>query len=316
MFSLDEIEQAAEALAPYVLKTPLIRARALEEEFKLEHRLFLKCEYLQLTGSFKARGAFLACLALDKGVVTRSSGNFGIAVAKAAKAFALPAHIVLSDKITSYKKNMIEKSSPSLYFCSSRDEEEDLVLSLAEKYSLSPISPYDHKEVIKGQATLGLEIYSQLPSMKYFIGPIGGGGLMAGASLAIKSFNKDICAIGVEPEEGNDYFLSRKRKNRVKLAGIQTICEGLRAPTVGEMTYPLLEKYVDDVLLVSDTDTKKVLKVFYEKMGIVLEPSGAITAGIFINTKRTFKGDTVLVLSGANIDKDKFLNLIGEDERD
>jgi threonine dehydratase len=311
MFTLPEINQATKTLASYILKTPLIRAYALEKAFNLEHRLFLKCEYLQVTGSFKARGAYLACLSSKGGIVTRSSGNFGIATAKTAREFSLPAHIVLSNSISSYKKNKISEYYPSLYFCSTRDEENKLVSLLSKKLSLTPLSPFDHDEVIKGQTTLGIETLQQLPTMKYFIGPIGGGGLMGGSSLAIKLMDKDINTIGVEPEKGNDYFLSRKTKKMVKLSGIQTICEGLKTPSVGKLTYPLLEKYVDDVFLVSDEDIIKTLKIFYEKMGLVLEPSGAISASIFLNTKRSFKGDVVCVLSGANIEQDQFLNLIG-----
>lgn len=318
MYTTQEIEKASVLLKPFIVQTPLIRAREIEKIFHLDHHLYLKCENFQITHSFKARGAFLALHLLQNtnGVVTRSSGNFGIAVAKAAKELSIPAHIVLSNKISEYKKKRIEEEGATIYFEETRDAENALVASLAKEKGYALLSPFDHEDVILGQATLGLEVLKELPSMKYFIGPIGGGGLMGGASLAIKQNAPFLKTIGVEPEGAGDYFLSRKERKRVKLGEVHTFCEGLQTPCVGEKTYPLLEKYVDETRLVSDKDILDTMRCLFKNLGLVLEPSGAASAAIFLNKKNSFTGDVVCVLSGGNISYDQFLNLMEDNERD
>jgi len=316
MFTLDKIKNALSLLEPDILTTPLVRAWPLEKVLNIPHKVFLKCENLQVTNSFKARGAFCAlslCKDACNGVVTRSSGNFGYALAFAAFHKQIPCDIVVSDKISSIKKNKISSLCPNVHVAYSRKEEEKLAKQISEKENKVWLSPFNHEDVVLGQSTLGYEVYTQLPSIKHFIGPIGGGGLMGGSSLALKSLNLSIETIGLEPDKANDYFLSRKEGKKVELDHIETICEGLRAPSVGDITYPLLEKYLDLVETASDDQIKKALWLLFTHMGIIVEPSGAIGITSLFKKKK-WQGDIVVVLSGANVDLDQFLIWI-KDER-
>lgn len=306
---IEKIGLYAEKISPHIIETPLIRAYALEKHVKAKGRIFLKCENLQVTSSFKARGAFAALLENRGGVVTRSSGNFGHALAFAASLLNIPAIIVLSDQISKIKKEAIMKYQPEMYFCATRAQEEQEVDRIAREKGLEKVSPFDHEKVIYGQATLGLEIYHQLKSISHLYCPIGGGGLMGGASLCLKNLNKKIKTVGIEPALANDYFLSRKQGKKVSLPNIDTIADGLRAPSVGDLIYPLLETYVDESLIIKDSEIKKSMKFLYEKMGLIIEPSGAISiAPLF---KETFEGDTVCVLTGGNVDLSSFYSWIG-----
>lgn len=318
MITIQSIENAQNMIAPHVPITPLVRAYALEKLLNYPDRIFLKCENLHETKSFKIRGAFYAlCLLNDeeraRGVITRSTGNFGTAMAFGARLFKIPATIVLSEKVSPVKRQLIEQNGPQMIFCKTRTEEEEMVKKLALERNLIPFSPYDHPDVILGQATMGMEVYQQLPSIKHYIGPIGGGGLMGGSSIALKLCDPTIHTIGVEPEGANDYFLSRKSEKKIRLDCIKTIADGLAAPCVGEKTYPLLQKYVDDVVLISDDWIKKAMWVLFEKMGLIIEPSGAVSVACLLSGIE-LKGDIVCILSGGNIEFNQFHMWICEHE--
>lgn len=314
---LSQIQKANHRIKPFIRKTPLVRAYAFEEKYSLPHRLFFKCEQLQATHSFKARGAFNALLKLPtgQGVITRSSGNFAQAVSYAASCLQIPAHIIMPLSVPKIKKELTEKyHAHVLLYGEGHLEQQEKVVSLAKEMNLAVLSPYDHLDVIEGQATAGLEIYEELPSIRHYFCPVGGGGLAAGSMAALKQLDPSIHTIGVEPEEANDYFLSRQEGHRVKKETIHTIADGLRAPQVGNLNYPLLEQYLDTAMCITEVEIKQALCLLYKTMGLVVEPSGAVSiAGMIKALPHLPPGDTVCLLSGGNVDPDLFTAWVAEE---
>ena len=308
---LDHFQIAMSSIRPYIKKTSLVRCEELERKLKSPHKIFLKLESEQLTKSFKARGAFNALLSLTpsekiKGVVTRSSGNFAQSIAYAGKILGIKVTIVMPTNAPPIKKIETQKHDPVLIFAGITHEEGDAAV---EKIKLETgaiqTSPYNHLEVIRGQGTIALEIYEDLPKAQHFFCPIGGGGLISGCAAALKQSNPNIETIGIEPEGANDYYLYRRQGFQVNLKSINTICDGLRATRVGTLNRPILDQYVDRVSTVSDASVIKAMKFLHDNFGLMIEPSGTAVAGLF-NHSKPLKGDAVCIVSGANIDESYF----------
>lgn len=315
---LDDFRMAMTSIKPYIKKTPLIRCKELEKELNSSHKIFFKLESEQLTKSFKIRGAFNALLALKdsekrKGIITRSSGNFAQAVAYAGKFLGIKVTVVMPANVPEIKRIETEKHNPVIVLGGISHEEGNLIVEkLKFETGAIPISPYNHLEVIKGQGTVALEIYEELPAIKHFFCPIGGGGLMSGCAAALKFLNSNIQTIGIEPEGANDYYLYRQKGHQAKLQTIKTVCDGLRATQVGELNRPLLDQYVDIVSTVSDASVIKAMKFLNENCGLMIEPSGAAALAGLFESSRLLKGDTACVISGANITENYFKELIEE----
>jgi threonine dehydratase len=330
---LDTFKQILTNIRPYVKKTPLLRCKALEEELHASYRIFLKLENEQPTHSFKVRGAFNALLSLapqdrGKGVVTRSSGNFAQAIAYAGNLLNVKTRIVMPTNAPKMKKEATQRYGVEVTFAGTTHEEGN---AMVEKIKLETgaalLSPYNHLDVMQGQGTIALEIFEELPTVRYFFCPIGGGGLMGGCATVCKLLNPDIETIGIEPEGAADYYLSRLYPNNLKnrhrgpnadssgCLGIHgsalsctpnTICDGLRAPQVGALNRPLLDRYVDTVSTVSDLSVMKAMKFLKDHYDLVIEPSGAAAFSGFLHHKPSLQGDVVCVLSGGNVDPDTF----------
>lgn len=265
--------------------------------------------------SFKVRGAFNVLLHLSpeekkRGVVTRSAGNFASALAYACHLLHIPATIVMPETVPQAKLNLVAAFSPRILFAPSRAEEEKKVEEIARESNLIPLSPYNHLDVIAGQGTAALEIFEELPSIQTFVCPLGGGGLMSGTALAFKGINSKIKTIAIEPEGANDYFLSRKEERKIRLDKVNTIADGLVAPTVGEINYPLLNEAVDQVATVSDEAIIKAMRFLYEKVGMIVEPSGAASVAAMMAHRSLVSGDTVCFISGGNVQRDQFYRWI------
>jgi len=310
---LKTIQTAQKAIAPYIKKTPLIRCNALEEHLRSKGRIFLKCENLQMTNSFKPRGAFNALLNLPeeqrkRGVVTRSAGNFAQGLAMAAQTLGIRAVIVMPLSVPLVKKEKTARFGAEIILHGKNQlEEQAKAKEIADKENLVLLSPYDHADVIAGQGSIALEILEDLPEIAHFFCPIGGGGLAAGTAVAFKALKPAIRIYGIEPAGAGDYFLSRKAGKRIPLEKVDTIADGLRAPQVGVLNWPLLEKNVDEALTVTDEEIMRAMRFLYEKAGMMLEPSGAASvAGLMFHPEQKITGDAVCVLSGSNVDRDKF----------
>lgn len=314
MVFFEDVLHAEKRIRPFVPKTPLVRCYALELALKSTVRFFLKCEHLHETNSFKVRGAFNALLALSeeekkRGVIARSSGNFAQALAYAGSVLQIPITIVMGSNVMSIKRKNTEQWGARVLIADPHhDKQLAIVTQIAQDEELSVLSPFDHLHVIEGAATIALEIWEDLPSLTHYVCQIGGGGLMAGTSAAFKTLNPQIETIGIEPAQANDFFLSHQAGHRVRLDTIDTIADGLRAPQVGQLNWPLLQKCVDRATTVSEKEIKGALRFLYEKVGMLIEPSGAVSFAAFLYHPEWFppQTDVVCILSGANIDKEVF----------
>jgi threonine dehydratase len=258
------------------------------------------------------RGAINALTELSpeerkKGVVARSSGNFAQAVAFIAYKLSIPATLVLPEHIPTIKLQGIQKYHPEIVFAGRTHEEGNrMVEKLVKEKGLVPLHPYNNYRTMAGQGTIGLEILGQLPEIEHFYCPIGGGGLMSGCATALKETRRSIHVEGVEPIGASDYYSSRRLGSLQHLQKTDTIADGLRAPCVGDLNYPILNTYVDDVTIVRDADIISAMKWLYEKEGIVTEPSAAAALAGFLQNSQNISGNTVILLSGKNVDPENF----------
>lgn len=302
--NLSDVKKAAIAIAPYIQKTPLIQIPGTH--------FYLKCEHQQVTNSFKTRGAFYTLLNLSaeekkRGVITRSAGNFAKALAYAGQILNIPVTIVMPLHAPEVKKEGVIKFGGKIILHGTKHAESQAkVDAIAKEENLVKLSPYDHRDVILGAGTIGLEIKEQLPPIKHYLCPISGGGLLAGSALALKSLGP-LDIIAVEPAGAGDFCLSLQKGEKVILEQTQSIADGLLAPTVGTLNWPLLQKYVDRALVVTDEEIIQAMRFLYTKLNIIAEPSGAVSvAALLYHPELNLQGDTVAVISGGNVDLNKF----------
>ncbi len=307
--TIDNFREACQRIQPYINRTPLRESPEISSFLNIGNiRVYLKEENLQKTRTFKVRGAYNSLLQLSaeeriRGIVTRSSGNFAQAVAQAAKTLGINATIVMPNNVPEIKLRLTNEYGPEIIFSGPLHEEGDaIVAKLAAERKLTRVHPYNQREVIIGQGTLAMEVYDDLPSVKHFFCPVGGGGLMGGCATALKLQNKEIQTVGVEPAGADDYCQSRKLGKRVVLEKVDTIADGLRASEVGTLNRPLLDKYVDIMESVPDESIRKAMQFAREHLGLIVEPSGATALAALLYNPHKLTGDTVCIISGANID--------------
>jgi len=292
-----DVVAAAGRLDGRVRRTPVIALDRLG--------LLAKCESFQAVGAFKIRGATNAVLGLDpRGVVTSSSGNHGLALAAAAAAAGIPAVVVMPDNATAHKREAVARLGAEVLTSPPETEARNRVAAAAaEERGLTLVPAYDHPLVIAGQGTCGLEIAEQVGDAATVVVPLGGGGLLAGVATALR----ERCAsalriVGVEPEDGDDTVRSRQAGRRVTIPAPQTICDGARNTSPGELTFPIVEALVDDVISVTDAEVVAAMAAL-AAAGLVAEPTGALAvAGALRHGVRAASGGpTVCVVSGRNI---------------
>jgi threonine dehydratase len=315
---LDSIRSVEKKIRPYLPKTPLVRCYPLEKYLNYSGRIFLKCENLQWTGSFKTRGAFNALLhfsAKEKktGAISRSSGNFAQALAYAGSELQIRIVIIMPSNAPAVKKESTAKYGAHVILTEpDYAKQEEKVLEIVQSGKLTLLSPFNHPHIIAGAGTISLEIWEELPKIAQYFCQIGGGGLMAGTATAFKALNPAIEIIGIEPRGANDYFLSRQTGKRTRLERVQTIADGLLAPQVGDLPWPLLQKNVDKALTVTDEEIKGAMHFLYEKMGMIIEPSGAASLAAILFHPEWLKPDSDIacILSGGNVDRISFFQWI------
>ncbi len=296
MIDLAAIREARQRIRDIALLTPVL-------EDPTGSGLRFKGEHLQRTGSFKVRGAanrvILAAEAGVKHVVTASSGNHGQAVAYIARRLGLKATIVVPEDAPQVKVRGIQSWSATVEFCGMTSTER--FARAAEIVQLDGavfIPPYDDPQVMAGQGTIGLEILDQAPDVEVVYVPVGGGGLISGVATAIKESNPGIRVVGVEPELANDTYLSRQEGKRVGIGGSSTIADGLRTSLPGELTFPVVQRYVDEIVLVSEDEIRAAGRHMLEHVRQVVEPSGAVSVAAALR----LGGRAVCVVSGGNLD--------------
>ena len=316
MLTLEMIRQAQERIAPYLYETPLLHVRALDEI--LGCQAHVKMENLQKTNSFKLRGATNRLLtlpkeALEKGVVTASSGNHGKATAYAAKRLGVSACIVLPDTAPAVKVEGIRGYGAEVVF-SAPAERYAVAERIRDQRGYTLISPFDDYELMAGQGTAGLEIMAQLPEVDTIVVPIGGGGLIGGISTAVKETNPKIRVIGVEPTNVCRYTKSFAAGHRVKLpSDSASVADGTQTLCPGERNYPIVRKYVDEIVTVDEEYILKATKLLLTQGKILAEITSCQTIGAVLQGKLKVKPEekVVFFLSGGNIGMDQFKKFEG-----
>lgn len=303
---LDDIRAAAERIAPHVRRTPALESAALSE--LAGRAVIAKCETMQRTGSFKIRGATNAVQALGEaarlGVVTHSSGNHALALATAARARGIPAHVVMPVDASEVKRRAVIAAGATVHGCGPTAAERAAACdAVARETGASVVPPYDHPHVIAGQGTVGLEIAEQVPKAATVVVPVGGGGLIGGIAVALRALRPDMRIVGAEPALADDAAESRRTGRIAPQRPPVSIADGLRAP-LGSLTFPLVRDLVDDIVVVDEDAIVHAMQFAFERASLVIEPSAAV--GIAALASGRCGGDAlrpaVAVLCGANAD--------------
>ncbi len=301
-----EILQSAKNISKYIHHTPILTSQSINKITGTQ--LFFKCENMQKVGAFKFRGASNAILSLDKsfwknGVATHSSGNHAAALALAAKMNGIKSFIVMPKNAPVQKKNAVEEYGGKIIFCKPTLEARESTLEkVVEETGATFIHPYNNYTVIAGQATCAMEIFNEVPKLDYLIAPVGGGGLLSGTCLSAKYISPNTKVIGAEPEGADDAYRSLRDGKIYPSVEPNTICDGLRT-ALGQKTFSILQKYLSEVITVSDDTVVKSMRMIWERMKIIVEPSAAVTLAAIVENKNKFEGKKIaLILSGGNVD--------------
>ncbi|MET3961087.1 threonine dehydratase [Marmoricola sp. OAE513] len=303
---LEEIEAAATLLADVAVVTPMQESRWLSEI--VGGPVLLKCENLQRTGSFKIRGAYLRMANLSDaerahGVVAASAGNHAQGVALAARMLGLPATVFMPEGAPIPKLNATRGYGAEVVFHGSSVDE---ALVAAGEYAASTgavlIHPFDHCDIVTGQATCGLEILDQAPEAATVLVPTGGGGLIAGIATAIKLRRPDVRVVGVQAEGAAAYPASLAAGNPIALTTMTTMADGIAVARPGAVPFAAIDQYVDQVVTVSEESISRALVLLLERAKLVVEPAGAVAVAALLDQPAAFDGPVVAVLSGGNVD--------------
>ena len=303
---LADIEHAYEKIKSYVHRTPVLSSSLLNEIFGAE--LYFKCENFQKVGAFKFRGATNAVLSLSereiaRGLVTHSSGNHAAAVSLAARMRGAKAYIVMPSNSPSVKKQAVAGYGADIRYCEPNlKAREDTTNEIIQKTGATFIHAYDNFNVICGQGTAGLELVSEYPDLDIIIGPVGGGGLMSGTSIAVKGLNPGIKVCGAEPRGADDAYRSLKSGKYISHHKPDTIADGLLT-TLSKRTFAILSEKLDDIFTATDENIIECMRLIWERMKIIVEPSSAVTLAVIAANTDLFRNRKVgLIMSGGNVD--------------
>lgn len=305
MLTLDKVYHAAYVLKPVIRKTDLIPARQINPESEI----YLKTENLQVTGSFKVRGAYYKISQLSDeekahGVIACSAGNHAQGVALAAAHSGIPSLICIPDGAPISKVEATKSYGAQVELVKGvYDDAYNRAVELQKERNLTFIHPFNDPDVIAGQGTIGLELLKQLPDMDAVIVPVGGGGLISGVAFAIKSLNPKCKVYGVQAAGAASMKASLEQNGPHSLAGVSTFADGIAVKCPGDLTYELCSKYVDDVVTVSDDETATAILALIEQQKLITEGAGAVAVAAAMFNKVDVKGKKVAcILSGGNID--------------
>jgi len=306
--TIDDVREAARRLKGHVHRTPVITSRSFDEA--AGYRVFFKCENLQRAGAFKIRGALNKLLSLTdeeraRGVVGFSSGNHAQGVALAAKLTGVSAIILMPTDAPSAKLAATRGYGAGVVFYDRQVEDRELrAKELVATTGRVLVPPYDDPAIMAGQGTAALELLEDVPDLDGLLTPMGGGGLMAGCSTVARALRPSVKIYGVEADTANDTYLSFKKGERVSIAPPPTIADGIRNLSPGALTFPINQRTLTDVLLVSDKEIEEAVRFLLLRAKILVEPTGAVPAAALLAGKLPMpKGSRVgLVLSGGNID--------------
>jgi threonine dehydratase len=306
--SYADVAAAAQRLSSRARNTPVLTSRHVDR--RTGAQVFFKCENFQRVGAFKFRGAFNALSQLDasarkRGVLAYSSGNHAQAVALAGQLLEVPALIVMPEDAPQVKIEATRGYGAELVlYDKNTTVREELAAGIAAGRGLTVIPPYDHPHIVAGQGTAAKELIDEVGPLDYLFVPVGGGGLIAGCALTARALSPSCRTIGIEPEAGDDATRSFRTKTLQTCNNPDTIADGARTPYLGKVTFPLVLRYVNDMATVSDAQLLSAMLFLWERMKIIVEPTGALgAAGLFERKISVPPGARVgVVLSGGNVD--------------
>ena len=298
--------ETRDRISPYIHNTPIFTSSLLDE--MSGSQLFFKCENFQKMGAFKMRGATNAIMQLSKeqqerGVVTHSSGNFAQALSLAAKNLGVTAYIVMPNNAPKVKKEAVLAYGGIVTDCEPNiAAREQAAQQIVDEKSATFIHPSNDLDVILGNATAAMELLEVHPDLDVILSPVGGGGLLAGTALAAHYFGNHCLVIGAEPQVADDAFRSLKSGQIETNDSADTVADGLRTQ-LGDLNFPILQKHVDHIICVEEQEIIKAMKILWERLKIVVEPSSAVVFAAVLKEKAYFKGKKVgIILSGGNVD--------------
>jgi len=305
----DDVLAAHERVTPYVHRTPVLTSTYLNGLTGAE--LFFKCENFQKAGAFKARGASNAVFSLDdeqaaKGVATHSSGNHGLSLSYAAGRRGIPATVVMPRTAPEAKKAAVRGYGGRIVECEpSTSSREAVFAEVMAETGAEFVHPYNDPRVIAGQATCSRELFDQVKKLDAVMAPIGGGGMISGTCLTLSNIAPDVEIYAAEPEKADDAYRSFKAGHIIADDAPQTIADGLKVP-LKELTWHFVQKHVTDILTAGEKEIIDAMKLTWQRMKIVMEPSSAVPLATILKNKKTFAGKRVgVIITGGNVDLDK-----------
>lgn len=308
------IEQAHERVKSYVHRTPVMTSSAIDATAGCT--IFFKCENFQKIGAFKARGAMNAALQLTleqraKGIATHSSGNHAQAIARAAKILGIPSFIVMPSNAPEIKKKGVRGYGGQIFECEPNVQSRESTLAgVISKTGATEIHPFNNYDVIAGQATAAKELFEDAPPLDYLLAPVGGGGLLSGTLLSAKYFSPATKVIAGEPSGADDAFRSIQ-SGKIEPSQSDTIADGLLT-SLGDKTFPIIRDHVKEIITVTDAEIIAAMRLIWERMKIIVEPSCAVPLAAVLKMKEKFRGKKVgIILSGGNVDLERVGKLFG-----
>lgn len=304
--TFDDIARAHERIRAHARRTPALTSATVDA--LTGARVFFKCENFQRMGAFKFRGAYNALAQLPeerkrRGVVAFSSGNHAQAVALAGRILGIPATIVMPAQAPKVKLEATRGYGAEVVLYGKSEGREEIAARLAAERGLTLIPPFDHPHVIAGQGTAAKELIEDVGALDALLVPCGGGGLISGCAIAAKHLAPGCRVIGVEPAAGDDATRSFRTRKLVSIPVPDTIADGARTTSLGKITFPLVLRYVDDMLTVTDDELLRAMLFLWERMKVIVEPTGALAACALLAPKLEARGMRVgVVLSGGNVD--------------
>lgn len=305
----EELRVIRSIIQPYIFETPVMNSNGLNSISGAE--LYFKCENFQKTGSFKIRGAMNAVFSipeneLDKGVITHSSGNFAQALAYAAKCRGAKAQIVMPRSVSRVKRDAVLGYGAKIIYSGDRPaDREKKCNEVIARTGAAFVHPSNDPNVFKGHASCALELIDFVPGLDYVFAPVGGGGLISGIALGFRAYSRKTIIIGGEPKNADDAYRSIKAHKIILSVRPRTIADGLKT-SLGTNTFPVIEKNVDFIERVTEKEIVNAMRLIWERMKIVVEPSGAVSFAAALKLKKELEGKKVgIIISGGNVDLEK-----------
>jgi len=308
-----EISVIADNLKPYVHRTPIVQSSSLNKMYNSD--LYFKCENFQKTGSFKIRGAMNAVLSLTddekaNGVVTHSSGNFAQALAYAALSKGIKAKIVMPENVIPSKRDAVLGYEAEIVYSDSKPLDRELkCVEVIKETGATFIHPSNDIRVISGHSSCAVELINDAEDLDYVLVPVGGGGLASGISIGFYYFSPQTKIIGVEPKNADDAYRSLKEGDIITQTNPDTIADGLRT-SLGDVTFPILKEHLHEIITVSEEEIISAMKLIWERLKIVVEPSGAVAFAAILQENPEFHSKKIgIIVSGGNVDVTRLIKL-------